>query len=37
MRDGGTWFSGEYISPRKRVKIIKGGGKEKSPFIYEIQ
>ena len=37
MRDGGNWFSGEYNSPRKRGKNIKGVGKEKSPFIYEIQ
>jgi hypothetical protein len=36
MRDGGTWFSGEYNSPRKKIKIIKKGVKEKSPFIYEI-
>jgi hypothetical protein len=37
MRNSGEWFSGDYISPKKKLKNYKGSGKEKSPFIYEIQ
>jgi len=36
MRNSGEWFSRDYNSPKKKSKIFKASGKEKSPFIYEI-